>query len=189
MLNKNTIKIIEAISFAAERHRNQRRKGEGEMPYINHPIEVAKILTRCGEDDLDLLIAALLHDVIEDTTKNTAEIKKLSNTIISIFGDTVLKTVLEVSDDKSLPVEKRKELQVLQTSGLTDRAKKLKVADKISNIKDIKDDPPENWTTERKLAYLVWAKKVVDAAKGLNQKLDQLFDQVYAEVHQYLQSS
>ncbi|MFC2103969.1 HD domain-containing protein [Bacteroidota bacterium] len=181
--------IIEAISFAAERHKAQLRKGENKIPYINHPIRVAEILTKCGENDSELIVAALLHDVIEDTTNNEHEIKELSDVILNKFGDTVLLTVLEVSDNKSLPVEERKRLQVMHTPKLSDRSKKLKIADKISNIQDIKTDPPEDWSVERKLAYLIWAKEVVNGAKGINKKLDGYFDQVYSEVYSLLQNS
>lgn len=179
-------KIIEAIDFAAERHKNQTRKGLGKIPYINHPIQVAKLLTDFGEDNTELIISALLHDVIEDTTENKKEIKELSNIILEKFGENVFITVLEVSDDKSLPVEERKRLQVEHTPELSNSAKKLKIADKICNILDIMNDPPVNWSTERKLTYLDWAKQVVDGAKGLNKKLDQYFDQVYDEVYKEL---
>ncbi|MFO7829987.1 MAG: HD domain-containing protein, partial [Bacteroidales bacterium] len=153
---------------------------------INHPIKVAEILSSCGEEDDDLIAAALLHDVIEDTTNNESEIKALSEIILENFGETVLLTVLEVSDNKTLPVDERKRLQVMHTPKLSDRAKKLKIADKISNILDIKNDPPENWSLERKLAYLNWAKKVVEGARGLNKKLDHYFDEVYNEVYHHL---
>ena len=185
---KDLNKILEAISFAADRHRNQTRKGISKVPYINHPIQVAKILTDVGENEPELLIAAILHDVIEDTTKNEEEIKALSNVILSKFGEEVLITVLEVSDNKSLPVEERKRLQVIHTPDLSERARKLKIADKISNIEDVEKDPPENWEQERKLAYLNWAKQVVDGAKGLNKKLDQYFDQVYNETYSHIKS-
>lgn len=185
---KDLNKILEAISFAADRHRNQTRKGISKLPYIIHPIQVAKILTDVGENEPELLIAAILHDVIEDTTKNEEEIKALSNVILSKFGEEVLITVLEVSDNKSLPVEERKRLQVIHTPDLSERARKLKIADKISNIEDIGKDPPENWEQERKLAYLDWAKQVVDGARGLNKKLDQYFDQVYNETYSYIKS-
>ncbi len=185
---KDLNKILEAISFAADRHRNQTRKGISKIPYINHPIRVAKILTDVGENEMELLIAAILHDVIEDTTKSQEEIKALSNVILSKFGEEVLFTVLEVSDNKSLPVEERKRLQVIHTPDLSERAKKLKIADKISNIEDIRKDPPENWEQKRKLAYLDWAKQVAEGAIGLNKKLDQYFDQVYNETYSYLKS-
>ena len=182
----NQTKIIKAIAFAAERHKHQIRKGIGKIPYINHPIQVAKLLSDFGEKDNELIISALLHDVIEDTTNNEKEIKEISGLILEKFGEDVLLTVLEVSDDKSLPVDERKRIQIVHTPNLTDRAKKLKIADKICNILDIKNDPPENWTLERKLKYLDWAKQVVNGAKGLNKKLDQYFDRVYEEVYNLL---
>lgn len=181
--------LIEALAFATDRHKDQIRKGVGETPYINHPIAVSKMLSDFGEQDLDLLISALLHDVVEDTTNNEKQIKEVSDVILKKFGEDVLLTVLEVSDNKSLPVEERKRLQVIHTPKLSDRAKKLKIADKISNIIDIKNDPPENWSRERKLAYLDWSKRVVDGARGLNIKLDQYFDQVYNEVYSFLKMS
>ena len=185
MINQQA-KIIEAVAFAAERHKTQTRKGVSKMPYINHPIQVAKTLIDNSETDTDLIIAALLHDVIEDTTCNESEIKEISGVILDKFGENVLLTVMEVSDNKSLPVEERKHLQVIHTPELSDRAKKLKIADKICNILDIKHDPPINWTTERKIKYLDWAKQVVNGARGLNTRLDQQFDWVYNEVYSYI---
>ncbi|MDA3953029.1 MAG: HD domain-containing protein [Bacteroidales bacterium] len=182
----NNAKIIEAIYFAGVRHKDQTRKGLGRIPYINHPIQVAKVLSDFGENDDDLIKSALLHDVIEDTTKNEKEIKELSNIILEKFGEIVLLTVLEVSDNKSLPVEERKKLQVVNTPKLSDSAKKLKIADKICNILDIKNDPPVNWSLKRKLSYLDWANKVVSGAKGVNKKLDHYFDQVYNETYSFL---
>jgi len=179
-------KIIEGVAFAAERHKNQSRKGASKIPYINHPIKVAKTLLNAGETDIDLIIAALLHDVIEDTTCNENEIKEISGIILHKFGENVLLTVMEVSDNKSIPVEERKRLQVIHTPALSERAKKLKIADKICNILDIKNDPPLNWNQERKIKYLNWAKQVVNGARGLNTKLDQHFDQVHNEVYSYL---
>ena len=79
-------------------------------------------------------------------------------------------------------------MQVVHTPNISDRAKKLKIADKICNILDIKKDPPVEWPTERKLKYLDWAKQVVEGAKGLNKKLDQYFDQVYDEVYFFINS-
>ncbi len=182
-------RITDALAFASERHKNQSRKGVGNVPYITHPVAVLKLLSKFGETDTDLLVSALLHDVVEDTTKNEEEIKDLSEIILKSFGENVLITVLEVSDNKSLPVEERKRLQVIHTPKLTDRAKKLKIADKICNILDIKNNPPINWPLERKLRYLDWAKQVVDGARGLNKKLDQYFDQVYDDTYCFLKGS
>jgi guanosine-3',5'-bis(diphosphate) 3'-pyrophosphohydrolase len=96
---------------------------------------------------------------------------------------------LEVSDNKSLPVEERKDLQVIHTPNLSNLAKKLKIADKTCNILDIKNDPPENWSKERKLNYLDWANQVVEGAKGINKKLDQNFDKVHNNVYRFLKES
>ncbi len=179
-------KFKEAVDFATERHKNQFRKGLGRIPYINHPIQVAKLLSDFGENDINITISALLHDVIEDTTNGAREIKELSNLILDKFGEDVLLTVLEVSDNKSLAIEERKRLQVVHTPNLSNAAKKLKIADKICNILDIGNNPPLDWSKERKLKYLDWAKKVVEGAKGLNTKLDQYFDQVYKDVYAML---
>ena len=186
MMEQGNQKLIKAFAFAAERHKYQLRKGVSKIPYINHPVKVAEILSRCGETDTDLLVAALLHDVIEDTTNSDIEIKGLSEIILQEFGEDVLLTVLEVSDNKSLPVDERKRHQIIHTPNLSDRAKKLKIADKISNIMDIKIDPPDTWPFQRKMAYLQWAQKVVAGARGLNPLLDRMFDEAYDEVYQHL---
>jgi len=181
--------ISEALAFATERHKDQLRKGLGNIPYINHPVAVMKLLSKFGESDTDLLISALLHDVIEDTAKNEQEVQDLSDIILEKFGENVLLTVIEVSDNKGLPVEERKRLQIIHTTNLSERAKKLKIADKICNILDIKNNPPVNWPLERKLRYLDWAKQVVEGARGLNKKLDQYFDQVYIDVYSLLKGN
>jgi len=179
-------KILEAIAFAADRHKFQTRKGIGNIPYINHPIKVSRLLSQFGETNQDLLIAALLHDIIEDTASTKQEIKEISNYIKEKFGEIVLNTVLEVSDDKTLLVEERKHLQIVHSSDLSNLVKKLKIADKICNLIDIKNDPPVDWPVERKLKYLDWAKKVIEGARGINIKLDQYFDQVHEEVYNFL---
>ena len=115
----NHTKLLEAVDFAAYKHRFQLRKDKEATPYINHPIRVAKILSEAGEDDIDLLIAAVLHDTIEDTETTTDELKRQ-------FGDVVCSLVLEVTDNKDLPKEERKRLQILNAPKKSERAKKLK---------------------------------------------------------------
>src|ERR1041384_6704850 len=105
-MDESTGLLLNALRFAAEKHNDQRRKDAKASPYINHPIQVAEILWRVGDvRDTTLLVASLLHDTIEDTGTTPAEIK-------ASFGEDVLALVLEVTDDKSLPKEVRKELQV-----------------------------------------------------------------------------
>ena len=182
-------KIFKALEFAANRHKYQTRKGVGKIPYINHPVQVAKTLIDYGEDDTDFIVSALLHDVVEDTAQNESQVKDLSGKILKMFGENVLLTVLEVSDNKELPVDERKQLQIQMTPNLSDRAKKLKIADKICNIQDIINDPPEGWPEDRKIAYIHWAKQVVNGARGLNHEMDEYFDEIYTLSLQKLQGS
>jgi guanosine-3',5'-bis(diphosphate) 3'-pyrophosphohydrolase len=166
MNNSENLQLLKALSFAADKHRFQRRKDTEETPYINHPIRVALTLAQTGgETNLDLLVAAILHDTIEDTQTTAAELEEH-------FGTTVLNLVLEVTDDKNLSKEERKKFQVLHASHKSPLAKKLKLADKICNVYDILHHPPGNWSTERKLNYLTWAENVLAGLKGANSLLE-----------------
>lgn len=174
--------IFEALHFAANRHKNQKRKGADYAPYINHLIHVAKLLVQVGGiNDTDLIIAAILHDVIEDTVNNETEQNGLTELINQKFGEKVLKIVLEVTDEKSLPKHIRKKLQVVETPKKSEEAKTLKIADKISNLMDIIHHPPINWEKEEKIEYFEWAKQVVDGIRGTNKKLESLFYNIYEE--------
>jgi guanosine-3',5'-bis(diphosphate) 3'-pyrophosphohydrolase len=175
-MTDNTGLILKALEFAAQRHKNQFRKGEDRPPYINHPIQVASLLiNEGGEDDPVLLVAAILHDVIEDTVDSPEEEDALKNEIASLFGDEVLSITLEVTDDMSLRKSDRKLMQIENAPKLSIRAKKLKVADKILNVRDITYHPPEGWHIDRILEYFDWSEKVVAGLKGVNQKLEDMF--------------
>ncbi len=173
-------RVIRAAVYAAEKHKYQRRKGFNQVPYINHPLKVANTLIECGETDHDLLIAAILHDVVEDTDSTGEEIERE-------FGSGVSALVLEVTDDKELPYAIRKELQVESAPGLTRNAKVLKIADKICNINDILNYPLD-WSTERKLNYLDWAEAVVNGCRNINENLDNHFDETVSKGREQLKS-
>lgn len=165
-----TADIFRALSFAAEKHKHQRRKGVEKIPYINHCIQVAHLICEVGgEKDPHLLMAALLHDVIEDTPTPKEE-------ILEVFGEKVLALILEVSDDKSLPKQQRKMLQIEKSPYASREAKILKIADKISNISDVIHHPPADWDLNRRIEYLHWAEKVVNGLRGVNPPLEALFD-------------
>jgi guanosine-3',5'-bis(diphosphate) 3'-pyrophosphohydrolase len=167
MNNSENLQLLKAMSFAAYKHRFQRRKDTEETPYINHPIRVALTLAETGgETNIDLLVAAVLHDTIEDTQTTPSEIEKQ-------FGTAVLNLVLEVTDDKNLPKEERKKMQVLHALHKSPLAKKLKLADKICNVYDILHHPPGNWSVERKLNYLTWAENVLEGLNGANPLLEE----------------
>jgi GTP diphosphokinase / guanosine-3',5'-bis(diphosphate) 3'-diphosphatase len=166
--------LLRAVSFAADKHRDQRRKGVEASPYINHPIEVAELISRVGEvDDLAVLMAAILHDTVEDTETTLDDIE-------SLFGAEVRDLVAEVTDDKSLPKAERKRLQVAHTPHISDRAKLIKIADKTCNVRDIAHSPPPDWNAKRRSEYLDWAGRVVAGCRGVNPKLERYFDETLA---------
>jgi len=167
--------LYRATGFAAWKHRGQMRKGEGEIPYIHHPIEVMAILAEIGNiDDLDVLQAALLHDTIEDTETNRDELE-------THFGNRVCAIVLDVSDDKSLDKAVRKAGQIAHAPHLSNDAQALKLADKISNIHDVAFSKPVDWATERQLEYFEWASRVVAGLRGCNSALEAEFDRQLVE--------
>ncbi|SKC69666.1 HD domain-containing protein [Paraburkholderia hospita] len=165
--------LIRAIAFAADRHRNQRRKDHESSPYINHPIALANVLANeAGIEDERVLVAAVLHDTIEDTETTEQELFRL-------FGKEVTDIVMEVTDDKTLPKAERKRLQIEHAAHISRRAKLVKLADKICNLRDIAARPPADWSPERKQEYFDWAKTVIDALRGTHPGLEALFDEAY----------
>jgi len=165
-------KLLEAVNFSASKHRDQRRKGAEQSPYINHPVEVANVLAGVGGvEDVDVLIAALLHDTVEDTGTLPEELERQ-------FGDTVRRLVEEVTDDKSLPKQERKRLQLEHAPRLSRGAKLIKLGDKISNVREIALNPPADWPLARRREYLEWAAGVVAGLRGVNERLENRFDEV-----------
>ena len=166
--------FVKAVAFAAEKHRNQRRKDADASPYINHPIALANVLANeGGVSDATVLCAAVLHDTIEDT--ETTE-----NELTTTFGSHVSSVVLEVTDDKLLEKHVRKHRQIEHAPHISTEAKLVKLADKICNLRDILASPPANWSTERKQAYFDWASKVVAGVRGVHPNLEAVFDGLVA---------
>jgi len=171
--DKDVGMVLKAMAFAASKHRNQRRKDAEASPYINHPIALADVLWHDGDvRDPVVIAAALLHDTIEDTKTTGAELRRR-------FGPKVAGVVVEVTDDKRLPKERRKDLQIEHAAHLSKAAKLVKLADKICNLRDILASPPKDWSVDRKREYFDWAKKVIDQVRGTNPKLERRFDQLY----------
>lgn len=165
--------LHQADRFADERHSGQSRKDARCTAYIEHPRAVMRILKDVGKvADQDVLIAGLLHDVIEDTPTSSEE-------LCTRFGNRISRIVQEVSDDKRLPKMARKYLQIKGAPFVSREAKLVKLADKICNLKDILESPPEGWSIERKREYFRWAKAVVDGLRGVNVPLEAEFDRIY----------
>src|SRR5437762_7741677 len=173
MEDLNTIAaLLKALHFAAHKHRDQRRKDVEASPYINHPIEVAEILARVGGvTDLVILQAAVLHDTLEDTKTTPEELE-------AAFGPEVRRVVEEVTDDKRLPKLERKRLQIEHAPHLSARAKQIKLADKISNVRSVTQTPPADWPLQRRREYLDWTEQVVAGLRGCNASLESLYYQL-----------
>ncbi len=167
--------ILATLRFAARKHRDQRRKDVESSPYINHSIAVAETLSGVGGvSDLATLQAAILHDTVEDTETTFDELERL-------FSREIRDLVSEVTDDKTLPKEDRKRLQIEHASHLSPKAKLIKLADKICNVRDVATAPPADWSIKRRSEYLDWSERVVAGCRGANPALEKYYDELLAE--------
>jgi guanosine-3',5'-bis(diphosphate) 3'-pyrophosphohydrolase len=167
--------LLDALAFAAHKHRDQRRRDAHASPYINHPIELARVLSvEGGVTDVLTLVAALLHDTIEDTQTTYDELR-------ARFGKTVADVVAEVTDDTALPKAERKRLQVVHAHKMSKRAALVKLADKTCNLRDVADNPPVGWTLERRREYFEWALQVINGLPPVSKRLRATFDAAYAK--------
>jgi (p)ppGpp synthase/HD superfamily hydrolase len=149
------IAVTMAAVRAAHWHADQRRKGAAGEPYVNHLLEVASLVADAtGGDDVNLVIAALLHDAVEDQGVTPAM-------IAGEFGEDVAALVMQVTDDKSLPKAQRKALQIEHAPHKSPRAALLKMADKTSNLAALASSPPADWSVQRRADYVLWARQVV----------------------------
>jgi guanosine-3',5'-bis(diphosphate) 3'-pyrophosphohydrolase len=166
--------IFAALEFASLKHRDQRRKDADASPYINHPIALAHVLAGEGGviDDV-VLVAAILHDTLEDTQTTPAELRER-------FGEKIAGIVAEVTDDKNLLKAERKRLQIEHAATVSREAKLVKLADKICNVRDVANHPPARWDLARRREYFDWAKAVVDRMRGTHPGLERRFDEAFA---------
>ena len=169
------VTIMKAADAAARWHVNQRRKGAAQEPYITHLLEVAVLVAEATAGaDHNLVVAALLHDTIEDQGVTREE-------IAAQFNDDVADLVVEVTDNKKLPKAERKQLQIKHAPKLTPRAKILKLADKISNLRSLATSPPADWPMQRRIDYVIWTTEVVQGLRGASDLLEQEFDRAAAD--------
>ena len=166
--------VLDALAFAADKHRSQRRKDAEASPYINHPIALTRVLScEALEQDGNILAAAALHDTVEDTETTFEELEQQ-------FGPEIAGIVREVTDDRAIEKAERKRLQIEHAAHASVAAKVVKLADKICNLRDLNSAPPAGWSIERRREYFDWAKQVVDALCGSHSLLERLFDAEYA---------
>ncbi|MEO7725759.1 MAG: HD domain-containing protein [Burkholderiales bacterium] len=169
----DVVQFARALDYAAMKHVRQRRKGEAKEPYLNHLAEVAALLAEAtGGEDVNLVIAGLLHDCIEDQGVTYDE-------LVALFGADVAGLVRDVTDDTTLLKAERKRLQVEQTPHKSGRVKMLKIADKTSNLRALAVSPPSGWDEQRKREYYAWAQAVVAGCRGVNAFLEAKFDEAF----------
>jgi (p)ppGpp synthase/HD superfamily hydrolase len=164
------VTLARAYHFAALKHVEQRRKGEAAEPYMNHLTEVAELVAQATRgSDPDIVVAAVLHDTVEDTEATLEELQAL-------FGERVAALVGECSDDKTLLKAERKALQIEHAAHASRGAQIIKLADKTSNVRALLASPPMGWSDERRLAYIDWATQVVSACRSAAPELAAEFD-------------
>jgi guanosine-3',5'-bis(diphosphate) 3'-pyrophosphohydrolase len=167
--------LLRAVHFAADKHRSQRRKDAAQSPYIDHPIEVARLLWEVGGvRAASVIVAAPLHDTIEDTETTRQELRDL-------FGDEVLSVVLELTDDKRLDKAERKQLQIVNATHKSVAAKLIALADKCCNVRDLLQSPPRDWSVGRRREYLIWTEQVVAGLRGASPALEAYYDRELSE--------
>ena len=167
---KEWIAVLKAADAAARWHVHQRRKGAAQEPYINHLLEVASLVAEATEGkDPNLVIAALLHDAMEDQ-----EVPR--EFIVKTWGEEVASIVEEVTDDKQIPKSARKRKQVESAPKKSVKAKLIKLADKTSNLRAITASPSPDWSVKRRLEYVAWAREVASGLRGTNEWLEAEFD-------------
>jgi (p)ppGpp synthase/HD superfamily hydrolase len=170
---------MRAAEAAARWHVNQRRKGAAQEPYVTHLLEVAMLVAEATDGaDPNLIVAALLHDTIEDQGVTREE-------IAAQFNDDVADLV-EVTDNKKLSKAERKRLQIKHAPKLTPRAKILKLADKISNLRSLATSPPADWPPQRRADYVIWTTDVVRGLRGASDLLEQKFDRAAADAERII---
>jgi hypothetical protein len=174
-------RLTKALAFAAEAHRNHRRKGASQEPYINHLIEVLDLVASVEGGDMDVLIAALLHDVLEDTQTGYEE-------LAASFGERVACIVQENSDDMTLPKPERRRARLASIGKKSRDARLVKFADIISNLRAIAVSPPAGWSNDRRLGYLESCRDLVDAGRGSNAEIERIFDDTAKAVEQTIRT-
>ncbi|GAA6059878.1 hypothetical protein JCM10212_007083 [Sporobolomyces blumeae] len=173
--------LLRVAHFAAVAHASQRRKSPLAPAYIQHPLDVARRIASppsslAGNAPLSVLMAAMTHDVLEDTDVSEEELR-------NEVGDEVTDIVLECSDDKNLGKMARKQAQIDQAASKSDFAKHVKLADKLSNLTDLISESgrPAGWSVSRVQEYFVWAKKVTDQCVSVNPGLGRQLDDLYKD--------
>jgi guanosine-3',5'-bis(diphosphate) 3'-pyrophosphohydrolase len=167
--------VFAAAQFAAEKHAGQTAKNG--QPYINHPIEVAFLLADVGGiESPEVIAASLLHDVIEKCGVTRDELANL-------FGDTIANLVLELTDDKGLPEDERRRHQTAAAANLSPNAKLIRLADKISNLRQLLT-VSDSASREPLKRYADWTSELLPKLAGVSPSLEALLSETLVAVRE-----
>jgi len=144
-----------AARFARVRHAGQCRKGAAKEPYTMQLEEVSSLVAKWDKSE-EAIAAAWLHDVVEDCHPTNLTF------IAELFGNRITGFVSKLTDDKSLPKQRRKELQLENACKKSPEAALVKLTDKSPNVGTLAKSPPANWSLERRLNYIEWAIAVIN---------------------------
>lgn len=166
--------VMQAALFAAIKHRKQRRKGNKELPYINHPLEVAARLAEAEPNVApEVIAAALLHDVIEDCGVAEAELSEK-------FGAKIASIVEEVSEPpKEVEYEDRKAAVLARAPSFSPEARLVKVSDMVTNLNDLLRSAPEEWRLDKQQGQFDRARAIFECVRGQSAALDAQFEAVF----------
>lgn len=163
-------KLLLALEYANKMHAGQTRRDLAATPYIIHPLQVCSNLWHIGQvRNANILMAALLHDTLEDTKATAEELEKL-------FGTRVCITVQEVTNDPALNSEQNKQRQIDHISFMSQDARLVKLADRLANIADLSQSTP-NWLPEKIERYFEWGSKLLFGLQGTNTALEKALSQ------------
>jgi len=166
-------RLLTALAFACDRHRNQRRRDLYASPYVNHAIDLVHLLANeVGVDDERVLIAAILHDTVKNTGTTAQELGRE-------FGNEIADIVAEVYRFQTVPhhVVAAGQPPLGRDAQLSRRAKLVLMADRICNMRDVLSSPPVAWTVLHKREYFNRSRAVLERLRGAHPALEHIFDE------------
>ena len=163
---------LDALDYAIRRHGDQLRK-DGRRLFVTHPVAVAEELRAAGVTDQAALEAALLHDVLEDTSVKYDE-------LADRFGDDVAALVVELSDDVRLPRAKRRAAALAKAATLSPTARAVKLADLAANLADLHRAPPSGWDAARLASFRAHCAELLEVLRSHGDPPPALVDRVAA---------
>jgi (p)ppGpp synthase/HD superfamily hydrolase len=166
-------RLSKATVFACQKHAGATRD-DGITPYAVHPIRVMENLRRlCGEREEAVLIAALLHDTIEDAAVTYDD-------IAAQFGEDVAGLVAELTNDNRLPKARRRAEMMKHLSDLSPRAKRIKLADRLDNVVDLTRGIG---TREKRQRYHEETERLLEALSGTCEPIENAIREALQELH------